>query len=63
MRVRGYRDIANLGRPTDFIAPAGPVSGGADTVSKRNGNTIISLIASLDCIIRANAIPGDGTLS
>ena len=57
--------IANLGRLADFfVAPAGPVSlaGGADTVSKKNNN-IISLIASLDCIIRANAISGDGTLS
>jgi hypothetical protein len=58
--------IANLGCPTDFfIALAGLVSGGADTVSKKkeNENTIISLIASLDFIICANAIPGDGTLS
>jgi hypothetical protein len=55
--------IANLGCPADFfIAPAGPVSGGADTVSKRKEN-ITSLIASLDCIIRGNALPGDGTLS
>ena len=42
--------------------PRGPVSGGADTVSKMNEN-IISLIAFLDRIVRANAIPGDGTLS
>jgi hypothetical protein len=56
-----YKD--SLRRPADFfIAPAVPVSAGADTVSKRNEN-IISLIVSVDCIIRANAIPGDGTLS
>ena len=48
--------IANLGRYSDFfIAPGGAVSGGADTVSNRN-EYIISLIASLDCIIRANAM-------
>ena len=39
------------------------VPAGADTVSKRNDIIISLLIASLDCIIRANAILGDGTLS
>ena len=53
-----YILIINLGRPADFR----PVSGGADTVSRRNEN-IISLIASLDCIICANTIFGDGALS
>ena len=55
--------IANLGCPADFIAPEGPVLGGADTVNERNKSIISLLIASLDCIIRAIAIFGDGTLS
>ena len=56
--------IVNFRRPADyFIAPAGPVAGGADTVSKRNENISITLIASLDCIIRADALSRDGTLS
>jgi hypothetical protein len=58
--------IFNFGRSADYsIAPAGPVLGGADTVSKRDKNIITLLIASLvlDCIIRANAFLGDGTLS
>ena len=52
--------IADLGSPADFfIVPAGPVLGGADTVSKRDENIILrALIASLDFINRANAIPG-----
>jgi hypothetical protein len=38
--------IANIGCPAYFFIPlAGPVLGGADTVSKRNED-IISLIAS-----------------
>jgi hypothetical protein len=47
--------IDTLRRPADFftsIAPAVPISGG-DTVSKKKIENIISLIASLDCIIRA----------
>ena len=57
--------ITNLRRPADFFIhrPRGAVSAGADTVSKRDENISISLITSLDCIIRADAIPGDGTLS
>ena len=44
------------------LSPMGRVSAGSHTVSKRNEN-IILLIASLDCLVRANTIPGDGTLS
>ena len=50
--------IANLGLPTDI----GAVSGGADTVSKRNEYMIL-LIVFLDGFIRTNTILGDGTLS
>ena len=41
-----------------------PFSGGSDTVSKmKRKYYTVSLIASLDYIIRPNAIPRDGTLS
>ena len=55
-----HRQILNVSLTSS--SPAGRFSGGADTVSKRN-ESITLLIASLDCIICANAIPGDGTLS
>ena len=54
-----YRTQSILDDPLTSLSP---VLAGADTVSKRLDN-IISLIASLDCIIRANAISGDGTIS